>query len=333
MIDEKTMAPKIFESIFDRRLYGTSFIWISGPLLAVGLATQILIYLVLNKIMIWVYVPLFAFLVLISGLGSKNVKAEFYNIGHFRGFLFLLASALASTVPFILPPQANSAYNLYQFFLTFAVSNVALTIAIVEVTVLGQRVSLRESAHLDGRFFTRQEKLWQEQLKNFPNKEKIVSCLHDGRPIPTLFERGSFVLVVLWSCIVMEQIINAATDGIIKNDPTKKHLFRTEKGLTLKITNQLKNLNYVHRGTTGRKGEQISIEDLWNKVRNPIAHDIRRPSFGETYGALTILISFIQDFPKTLETWQNDPTNHQVEHERGAAYRHLSGTENEGRVE
>jgi hypothetical protein len=67
---------------------------------------------------------------------------------------------------------------------------------------------------------------------------------------------------------------------------------------------RLGNFKYVHIGKTGRKDEQISIDDLWDKVRNPIAHSNRKPSFAETYGALNVLVSFIQDFPKTLKTWQ-----------------------------
>ena len=293
----------MFHVIFDKRLYRPDFFWRAGPLLALGFVTHVSIYLVLNRLMLLNYVPLFIMLILISGLGSKNFGREVHNIGYFRGFVFLLASVLASTLAFTLRLE-NTWYGLFQFTLIFAISNFALVIAIVEVTIWGQRVSLRNSIGLTDEFFGKQKKVWKRELDGCPNSEEIVSGLDGGRYIASLFDRGSFNLAVLWSCNVMEKIIDAAADGIIQKDPLKRPLFKKEKGGSQRYPLQLRNLNYIHRQEMGRRNEQMSIDDLWDKVRNPIAHHNIKPTFDQTYVALIILVSFIQEFPKTLQAWK-----------------------------
>jgi hypothetical protein len=249
-------------------------------------------------------VPVFFALVLVSGLGSKNFARtqEVPNMGHLRGFLFLIVSAFAVVFPFLMK-FPNDMYGLFQFLSTVSISNVALTVAIVEVTVLGQRVSLRDNIRLNDGFFKKQKMIWEKDLEGFPNSERIIEKIDDGRFIPGFFDRGSFNLVVLWSCNVMEEIIDAAADGIIQKDPTKKLTFKNERGGPQRYASQLKNLNYVHR-QSGREGEQMSIEDLWDKVRNPIAHHTLKPTFDQTFAALTIFIRFMEEFPKTLQSWK-----------------------------
>jgi hypothetical protein len=299
--------PKLLEiihAILDKRLYGFSFLLSSGTPLAVGFVIEVLIEYALNRQTLLFYVPLFIALVLVSGLGSKNYGHEVPNMGHFRGFLFLIASVLAATTPFLLkfPDDLN---GLFQFLLIFAISTLALTIAIVEVTIFGQRVSLRNSIRLTDDFFKKQKKVWEKELEGFPNSEKIINCLDDGKFVAGLFDRGSFNLAILWSCNVMEEIIDAAADGIIQKDPLKKPSFKKEKGGSQRYPLQLKNLNYVHHQRMGRRNEQISIDDLWDKVRNKVAHHNYKPTFNETYGALIILVSFIQDMPKTLLAYKS----------------------------
>ena len=295
----------MFLTVFDRRLYGFSFFVISCPLLAVGLGVEIMLNYVLNRTMLLFNVPMFFVLVLISSLGSKNFvrEREVPNMGHFRAFLFLIVSALAIIFPFLVK-FPNDMYGLFQFLLTFFISTLALSVAIVEVTVLGQRVSLRENIRLNDDFFKKQKKIWEKDLKGFPNSGRIIEKTDDGRFIPVFFDKGSFNLVVLWSCNVMEEIIDAAVDGIIQKDPTKKSTFKNERGGPQRYATQLKNLNYVHRQSAGRESEQMSIEDLWDKVRNQIAHHKYKPTFAQTFAALTIFIRFMEEFPKTLQSWK-----------------------------
>jgi hypothetical protein len=202
---------QILHAILDKRLYGFSFFFSSGPLLAIGFLIEVIIYYVLNRQMLPFYVLLFIALVLTSGLASKNYvqTREVPNMGYFRGFLFLIASVLAAVTPFLFrfPQNLN---GLFQFLLTFSISAVALIVAIVEVTVYGQRVSLRKSIQLDEDFFKKQKKIWEEKLEGFPNLEKMLDCVYNGRIVVSLFDRGSFNLAVLWSCNVMEEIIDTA---------------------------------------------------------------------------------------------------------------------------
>jgi hypothetical protein len=224
-------------------------------------------------------------------------------MGHLRGFLFLIVSVLAITFP-LLAKFSNDVYGLFQFLLTFSVSTIALIVAIVEVTVLGHRVSLRANLHLDDGFFKKQKMIWEKDLEGFPNSERIIEKIEDGKFIPVFFDRGSFNLVILWSCNVIEEIIDASVDGIIQKDPTKKLTFKNEKGGPQRYASQLKNLNYFHRQGIGRESEQMSIEDLWDKVRNPIAHHNYKPTFDQTFAALTIFVRFMREFPKTLQSWK-----------------------------
>jgi hypothetical protein len=102
----------------------------------------------------------------------------------------------------------------------------------------------------------------------------------------------------------MEKIIDAAADGIIQKDSLKRPLFKKEKGGPQRYPSQLRNLNYIQRQEMGRRNEQMNIDDLWDKVRNPIAHHNIKPTFDQTFGALIIFVSFIQEFPKTLQAWK-----------------------------
>ena len=157
--------PKIYEmlqAIFDKRLYlSSSFFLQTCPLLALGLGIEVAISVALDPPMLFIYVPLFVMMTLFSGLAAKNYGSEMHNIGYYRGFLFLAASALASVTPFVLIKPLSSLNALFQYFLTFTIATVAL-IAIVEVTVWGQRASLRRSMKLDQNFFKKQKKVWKE---------------------------------------------------------------------------------------------------------------------------------------------------------------------------
>ncbi len=301
---KRSFFQEIRNAIFDRRLYGFSFFLLSGPPLAMSLLIMGIIYNALNPLMFLLYAPLFFILVLISGLGSKNyaLKREVPNIGHFRGLLLLIASYLAVATPFLMK-FPNDLIGLFQFLLLFGVSTLALTVAFVDMTIFGQRVSLRSKIQLTDDFLDKQKKAWKKELEGFPNVEKIISTIDDGKFVAVLFDRGSFNLAILWSCNIMEEIIDAVTNGIIQNDQKKTRLFKTEKGGPLRYPLQLKNLNHVHSHKIGRKSEQLSIDDLWDKVRNRIAHHKYKPTFVETYGALIIFVSFLEEFPRKLHLW------------------------------
>lgn len=296
---------EMIHSILDRRLYySSSFLLQTCPLLVIGLFFEIIIFVTLNPPMLFVYVPTFVLMILVAGLAAKNYALEVHNMGYFKGFLFLLTSALASTAPFILFKPGDSLSASFQFILTFAISTIALTLAIVEITVWGQRASLRRSMKLEHDFFKRQKKVWEEKLAGFSNKDKITNALEDGQFIVTLFDRGSFNVTVLWSCNLMEKIVDAAAEEICFKNLSRRELFRKEDNSRLGYPKQLENLGFCLTQEMRKQDERLSTRELWHRIRNDIAHENYKPTFQETSGAIHILISFMEEMPDILTGWK-----------------------------
>lgn len=290
----------IIDAIADRRLYGVNFFLQAGPLLAVGFLVGFSVLFTLNHVALTVYVCVFFLFVLISGLGSKNYGREIPGMGYFRGLLFLIVSVLASPMPFL--TLENSLYGLIRFCLLLTITYCSLWVAVTEVTISGQRVSLRESIPLKKEFFAKQKGIWKEKLAGFHNLEEIVSDLDDGKFVTSFFDRGSFDLAVLWSCNIMEEIIDKVIEDIVSSFPEKKALFRKDNGKNLRYPEQLRNLGFEPQEKRNAGG--LSLDKLWHEVRNNIAHHKYKPSFHETYGALTMLVLFIEEMPRILEAWE-----------------------------
>ena len=225
-------------------------------------------------------------------------------MGHFRCFLFTLASVLASVAPFVVQQPADPLGASLQFALLYTISVLALTMAIVETTVYGQRLSLRKNMQLTNEFFKKQEKMWKEKLEGFPNSENIIESIDDSRAVATLFDRGAFGLAVLWSCNIMEQTIDAIAEGIISKNPEKKDLFRKQDNTPVRYPKQLENIGFKPNLAKNRKDEQITTEALWHEIRRNIAHYNHKPTFQQTYGAIYILNSFIKEMPEILQNWK-----------------------------
>jgi hypothetical protein len=97
----------------------------------------------------------------------------------------------------------------------------------------------------------------------------------------------------------MEKVINAAIDGITSKNSGSDSLFKTEEGRQLTFPKKLRKLGYTNNSST-EINAMLTVEELWSKVRNPIAHHNRKPTFQETYDSLCILVKFVQDMPATL---------------------------------
>lgn len=261
----------MFSAIFDKRLYGSSFVLNVVPFLAIGLTLQVLIYLVLNRLMLIVYLPLFVTLILISALASKNFGREVNNMGYTRGFLFFIVAVLASVTPFTIKAPANPMQASFQFILLSGVSTTALIIAIVEITVCGQRVSLRNNMQLTEDFFKKQKQVWKQLLVDFPNSENIIQSIDGFKAIPMLFDKGSFSLAVLWSCNVMEQTTDAIADGLISKNPTIKELFKKEDNSPVRYSKQLGNLGFDPGLKNSMNKEKMTTEVLWHEIRRKVA--------------------------------------------------------------
>ncbi|MBX5328604.1 MAG: hypothetical protein QHH18_07500 [Candidatus Bathyarchaeota archaeon] len=150
-------------------------------------------------------------------------------------------------------------------------------------------------------FFIRQKEIWKNELKEFQNADKIIECLDDGRFIASLFDEGLFNLTILWSCNIMEKVIDAIVNEIIARNPEKRGLFRTEEGRPRNYPRQLENLGYKYSAVN----KLFDVDTLWNKIRNNIAHHNYKPTFDETYETLNILVSFTREMPKMLKSWLN----------------------------
>lgn len=300
-INVKNVNLAKLQAIFDWRLYGRTFLLRSLPFLVIGFLIQSYLVFVLNRQVLAFFAPFVFVLILVCALGAKNVSREFRPIGYYLGLLFLIASLLAETSAFLIRVE-NSLYGAFQILLVFSISIAAFVISTTHIAVWGQRVSLRESARLTDDFFKKKKEKWKNELAGFPNLNNILEGLDNGRFVADLFDSGSFNLVVLWSCNVMEKIIDAAAEGIISKEPPKRRLFKKEDGSSERYPLQLKNLGYDTDPENRNRDDQISIEALWHKIRNDVAHRNYRPTFFETYGALTILVSFMERMPKTLQS-------------------------------
>ena len=149
-------------AILDRRLYGRSFFVRSAPFLAVIFTLQMTIYISLSSPLLYFYAPLFVALVIVSGFGSKNMSShtrETWSMGRFRVFLFSVISVMSTAVPFTIRQPSDPWLATGQYLLLFSISAIALTLAVTEITVDGQRISLRNSMKLTEDFFKNQKKI------------------------------------------------------------------------------------------------------------------------------------------------------------------------------
>jgi hypothetical protein len=156
---------------------------------------------------------------------------------------------------------------------------------------------------LEQDFFKKERKVWEEKLASVSNRERITSVLDDGQFIVTLFDRGSFNIAILWSCNLIEKIVDASAEEICSKNLARKELFRKEDGSRLGYPKQLENMGFSFTQENMRQDERLSTKELWHRIRNAIAHENYKPSFEETSGAISILISFISEMPGILQGW------------------------------
>lgn len=314
MLKKKSRLNELRDIIIDKRLYGKAFFFISVPMLMLGVILHLIIFWITNTLVIVVYVPLMILFVLLSGLFSKNAEIkiknyslkEYYSIGYSLSLIFMLTSVFAYSTQSTFFYLNDSIIGFVKLLLIMAIIDSALLISMFQITMLGQRISFRNSINLTDNFFKKQKKEWENKLEGFSNLDKILESLENENFIARLFDKGSFNLVVLWSCNTMEQIIDSAINELIpKMSEDIKILFRetdektkVEKGT--RYPKQIKAIGYSNKFGKQDSKEQPDIEVLWGKIRNDIAHRNYKPTFKETYDALIILVLFIQEFPKKI---------------------------------
>lgn len=304
-MEEKSRLKTMFDAIKDKNLYGRGFLYNSLFYLVFVLFVQTVINFLLNPQLLIIYVPPYIGLILITAIFTKNL-IEFHPMAPMLAYLLLFTSALSKAFAYV-----ASFPNVYFFFPPFAqrlsvlsISEGALLASVITIVVLGQRISLRNSVGLTNKFFDKEKDRWKSEVQEFPNFGKILENLDGGRFIAGLFDKGLFGLTILWSCNIMEEVIDAITDGIVSKDSEKKALFRTEEGRSLRYPLQLKNLGYkfVLKHHTDNK---FNVNILWHEVRRDIAHHNYKPTFYETNETLKILISFVRETPNILQKWSS----------------------------
>lgn len=296
-------GPRLFkEAILDRNLYGRGFFYNSAFFLVFGLLIQFLAHFILAPYMLVVYIPLFCVVVLVSALFTKNYyRREFHPMDSWLAYLMLFAGSFSIFFSILVPLGGDVLGVLDRLFL-MGLSELAFILSLITICVLGQRSSLRLSIDLNSRFFSNHRRNWEKELSGLANSGKILESLDNCQFTITLFDKGLFGLTILWSCNVMEESVDAIVDGLLLKYPNKKAAFRNEENRPLPYPRQLRNLGYKYRSGDEDK-EKLTIEDLWHKIRNKIAHHNYIPTYRETLAALEILVFFIKEMPDTLHNF------------------------------
>jgi hypothetical protein len=149
-------------------------------------------------------------------------------------------------------------------------------------------------------FFKKQKKIWSERLVDFPNSDNVTDCIAGATPVTELFDHGSFGLTLLWSCAVMEQTIDAIAEGVISKEPEKRRIFRHKNNFRKAYVEQMENLGFCPNLSKSPDDEKITLKDLYS-VRNDFAHRNVLPTFQQTFGAMAILKSFVEEMPEILQ--------------------------------
>jgi hypothetical protein len=295
---ETTLKIRSFlDAIFDKNLYGKSFILGSLPYLSLGLFIQYTIYLALSSNLFAVYLPVYCILIIVSPILTKNIRVQFHPMEWRFAVLFLFASVFSKFSAFFFPFEATPIGAFMSLFVLL-ISELTFTISLVMIVVNGQRESLRENIGLTHSFFKNQKEMWSDEAKGFPNLEEIANNLDSGRFLTTFFDNGYFNLSILWSCNIMEQVVDATAETAISKAPEMKTLFRNREDRPVRYPKQLKNLGY--KSILKGSGREFHVAILWHEVRRNIAHYNYMPSYYETMETLKILISFVEETPMIL---------------------------------
>jgi hypothetical protein len=289
--------------ILDKNLYGRSFLTTTFPYLIFGLTIQFIFYFSIASLHLMIsYLPFYIGLVIVSGFATKNVLKEFHPMEFLSTILMLFVSAF-SKIFALIAPFASIMFlpPLLQLLVVLGISESAFVVSTISVIVLGQRASLRGHVGLDNKFFQRERRKWRSELNGFPKLDDMLARLNEGRFVAGLFDNGFFNLTILWSCNVMERVIDAMTDGIISMNPETEATFRTDEGRSRRYSLQIEQLGY----RSLPKGNRFNVKILWHRVRNDIAHRNYTPTFYETNETLKILVSFVRETPIILHKWRS----------------------------
>lgn len=295
-----TKVRLLLTEIFDKNLFGIEFLVDSLLYLIIGIIIEYLAFYRSNILLLFIFSISYIGIILLTGLFSKNFKFQFHPINRLLSILIFYTSIFSLGFAFIYNFE-DSIYGLSQRFLLATISEIVLISSLISIVVLSQRNSLRKSLGLNTNLLDTEKERWKNELQRFPNLDKVLEGFDTGKSIEELFYAGYFNLAVLWSCNIMEEIIDSITDGIITIHPEKTSLFRNKEGRQLPYPTQLKNLGYVINKESEQK--EISLDALWHELRNKIAHHNYRPTFYETSQTIKFTVTFLKQMPLTLKNW------------------------------
>lgn len=158
------------------------------------------------------------FLMFLSGLSAQSAK--FHPMGNLPSVLFLCSSWCSLLLARIL---IGVSQYLLQGIIVFSLGIIGLFMSFVSICVQSQRQSKLLSMRFDKGFLDEMEKNWRERLKGHPAEcEKIASDIRMAKHVLKFFEDGLFNIAVLWSCNIVEEIVDVLTELIIDQDPLSK---------------------------------------------------------------------------------------------------------------
>jgi hypothetical protein len=295
------------QTVLDRRLYGPKFVSTTlFPLITVLLVQFFVEFFLSNQFPVQyiIYCVVLFFLVIISAFFSKNMLGkieEFNPIGSKSSLALVFLSSISIFFSFTFK-QGDALNYMIIDGIVFASAQVTLTYGIVNIVVIGHRASVIDKMNLKNNFFKKAAERWKIEINDLPEIEKILENLNQGKYVTQFYERGSFDLVILWSCSMMSNIINSATEPIIAKFPEKKMLFRqlrVNKAYEEFIDFERCPIQLSHLGLDSTNSK-FNLQNIW-KVRNDIAHRNIKPTFSQTIETLEVLVTFTNDMPKLVK--------------------------------
>lgn len=291
-MEQELRLQSILDAIIDRNLYGLIFFYGGLPYWTIGLIVQYYAFYQSIFPILIIYMILHLALIPFSSLFAKNFKREFHPMSRFLSTILFFTSLLSLGFSFRI--FEGTIQGILNFLLITSIAEIALISSLITIIVISQRESLLKNVGLIDNLFEAQKGRWKNELDRFPNIDRIIEGFDGGNYIRQLFIAGYFNLATLWTCSVMEEIIDAIGDGIISVNPNQT-IIQTEDRRR-RYPRQLRNLNF----NIDDLRIELTLERLWHEMRNNIAHHKYFPTYKETNETIKILKAFFDRMPVNI---------------------------------
>ena len=280
--------------LFDSAIRSLLFHYWSGmvPYLLAAICALVLEGLAIS---VSVWVTLWLAPLLLVGLVCTSIilaqDNEFRPIGELGESLLLSVSLAFLLIMWLSegnPPIIQNPAMFSLFLLAGAMLSIASSVA------REMRISAYASAGIRRVDFMRKfETRWKELCSDDPEKENIMAAVGEAGYVLDLLDAGMFGLAVLWSCNVMEKIL----------EETVRVCRRYAKARALKLPDlgkeppaRLVALGFrVSEARHDVLRRSLEPESLW-RIRNNIAHRNHITTLDETCAAIGTLSQFLDTF-------------------------------------